>query len=77
MRSLLVHCSRTLLLHAVNGNPTMLDLGGIPAILEIRVNGTLELRDMLLKNVATVHDLKTSLGQSYIRPNFSEVGMSP
>jgi hypothetical protein len=54
----------------------MLDLGGIPAILEIRSNGTLELRDMLLKNVATMHDLKAGLGQSYIRPNFSEVGMS-
>jgi hypothetical protein len=48
---------------AVNGNPTMLDLGNIPAILNIDTNASLELRDLLMKNVATQKDL-----QSYKRP---------
>lgn len=43
---------------AVNGNPTMLDLGRIPAILNIATNATLELRDLLVKNVATIGDLR-------------------
>ena len=55
----------------------MLDLGGIPSILEIRANGTLELRDMLLKNVATEDQLQAS-NQSYLRPDFSRVsGTAP
>jgi hypothetical protein len=41
----------------VNGNPTMLDLGRIPAILNIRGNATVELRDLLIKNVATMSDI--------------------
>ena len=57
---------------AVNGNPTMLDLGGIPSILEIRANGTLELRDMLLKNVATEADLRAA-NHTALRPDFSRV----
>lgn len=36
----------------------MLDLGRIPAILNIAANATLELRDLLLKNVATFGDLQ-------------------
>ena len=58
---------------AVNGNPTMLDLGGIPAVLEIRNGGYLELRDMLLKNIATEQDLRSPNFTSYIRPNFTRV----
>ena len=82
-----MHCiSRALIIHqpasggdqyllplAVNGNPTMLDLGGIPAVLEIRNGGYLELRDMLLKNIATEQDLKSPNFTSYIRPNFTRV----
>ena len=51
----------------------MLDLGGIPAVLEIRSGGYLELRDMLLKNIATEQDLRNSNFTSYIRPNFTRV----
>ena len=51
----------------------MLDLGGIPAVLEIRNGGYLELRDMLLKNIATEQDLKSPNFTSYIRPNFTRV----
>ena len=51
----------------------MLDLGGIPAVLEIRNGGYLELRDMLLKNIATEQDLKNPDFTSYIRPNFTRV----
>lgn len=36
----------------------MLDLGRIPAILDIAPNATLELRDLLVKNVATFGDLQ-------------------
>ena len=50
----------------------MLDLGGIPAVLEIRANGTLEMRDMLLKNVATEDQLH-AINQSYLRLDFSRV----
>ncbi len=35
----------------------MLDLGNIPAILNINTDATLELRDLLLKNVATQRQL--------------------
>lgn len=51
----------------------MLDLGGIPAVLEIRNGGYLELRDMLLKNIATEQDLRNLNFTSYIRPNFTRV----
>ena len=50
----------------------MLDLGGIASILEIRANGTLELRDMLLKNVATEAQLRAA-NQTALRPDFSRV----
>ena len=51
----------------------MLDLGGIPAVLEIRNGGYLELRDLLLKNIASEQDLKKPDFMSYIRPNFTRV----
>lgn len=60
----------------VNGNPTMLDLGGIPAILEVRANGTLELRDMLLKNVASEAQLHAA-NSTIIRPDFTRVSGAP
>ena len=63
-------------MRAVNGNPTMLDLGGIPAILEIRANGTLEMRDMLLKNVATEAQLHLANGTT-IQSDFSQVSGAP
>ena len=47
-------------LAAVNGNPTLLDLGGIPSILQINANASLELRDLLIKNVATRSSLKNA-----------------
>ena len=49
----------------------MLDLGGISSILEVRANGTLELRDMLLKNVATEKDLSADF--TFIRSDFARV----
>lgn len=49
----------------------MLDLGGISSILAIRANGTLELRDMLLKNVATERDLRAD--PAVLRPDFARV----
>ena len=54
----------------------MLDLGGIPLILEIRANATLELRDMLLKNVATEKDLRAAEA-TYVRPDFLRVSGAP
>lgn len=54
----------------------MLDLGGIPSILEIRANATLELRDMLLKNVATEKDLRAAEA-TYVRPDFLRVSGAP
>lgn len=42
----------------MNGNPTMLDLGNIPAILNIQSGASLELRDLLVKNVARQKDLQ-------------------
>ncbi|CAL8462804.1 g2337 [Coccomyxa elongata] len=53
-----IEAGRDLTIRSVNGNPTMLDLGRIPAILNIATNATLELRDLLLKNVATFGDLQ-------------------
>jgi hypothetical protein len=44
----------------VNGNPTLLDLGGIPSILDINTNGSLELRDLLIKNVAPISSLRNA-----------------
>lgn len=46
-----------LCVYAVNGNPTMLDLSYIPAILNINKNATLELRDLLIKNIASLGSL--------------------
>jgi hypothetical protein len=37
----------------------MLDLSGIPAILHIRSNATLELRNLLIKNIANLANLTT------------------
>lgn len=50
----------------------MLDLGGIASILEIRANGTLELRDLLVKNIATEASLNET-NVPYLRPDFTLV----
>lgn len=44
---------------AVNGNPTMLDLSQIPGVLNIQKNATLELRDLLIKDVTSLMSLSS------------------
>ncbi|EIE27156.1 kinase-like protein [Coccomyxa subellipsoidea C-169] len=53
-----IQTGRDLTIRSVNGNPTMLDLGNIPAILNIQSGASLELRDLLVKNVARQKDLQ-------------------
>ena len=53
--------------NAVNGNPTLLDLGGIPSILEVNANASLELRDLLIKNVAPTPALRNATRNALAR----------
>lgn len=54
----------------MNGNPTLLDLGGIPSIVQINSNASLELRDLLIKNIATAASLQSASRNALQRLTF-------